>query len=218
MRPDVRVVGDVAGEALGIFLETSPRTIQLSGGSTPRDLYLRLAEMDYPWDEVECFFGDERCVPRDDERSNARMVEEALLSKVLARAYPMDGEACDADSYERTLRDRFGPDLRFDLAIYGLGPDGHTASLFPGRPEVDVTDRWVVHVPEAGFEPFVPRISLTVPALSAANVGLYLVAGEDKRAALRKLLAGEDVPAARVRPGRLIVVAEPAAYGGSRGA
>jgi 6-phosphogluconolactonase len=213
MGPDVRVVDDVAGAALGIFLEANPRAVQLSGGSTPRELYVRLAEADYPWDEVEFFFGDERCVPPDDDRSNARMVDRALLSKVPAHAYPMDGAKCDAESYERTLRDRFKSDLRFDLAIYGLGPDGHTASLFPGRPEVDVTDRWVVQVPEAGFEPFVPRLSLTMPALSAANLGIYLVAGEDKRAALRRLLAREDIPAARVRPERLIVLADPAAYG-----
>jgi 6-phosphogluconolactonase len=218
MGPDVRVVEDVAGEALGIFLGADPRTVQLSGGSTPRDLYVRLAGVDYAWDEVEFYFGDERCVPPDDERSNARMADEALLSKVSARAYPMDGATCDAESYERTLRDRFGSELRFDLAIYGLGPDGHTASLFPGRPEVDVTDRWVVRVPEAGLEPFVPRISLTVPALSAANLGIYLVAGQDKRAALWSLLAGDDIPAARIRPEHLIVVADPAAYGDRRSA
>src|SRR4029077_19819160 len=109
---------------------------------------------------------------------------------------------------ERTLRDRFGDDLSFDLAVYGLGPDGHTASLFPGRPEVEVGDRWVVYVPEAGWEPFVPRVSLTVPALSATPVGVMLVAGETKREPLRKLMAGEDVPASRLRPELLVVLAD----------
>jgi 6-phosphogluconolactonase len=207
------VVDDVAQEALGIFLAAAPRTVLLSGGSTPGAFYRRLAGAEYPWEQVEFFFGDERCVPREDERSNARMAEEALLAKVPARSYPIDGQRCDADGYERMLRRRFGDSIGFDLAIYGLGPDGHTASLFPGRPEVDVTDRWVVHVPEAGWEPFVPRISLTVPALSAAKLGVFLVAGEEKRAPLRRLLAGEDVPAARLAPERLVIVADRAAGG-----
>ena len=98
--------------------------------------------------------------------------------------------------------------------MYGLGPDGHTASLFPGRPEVDVRDRWVVYVPEAGWEPFVPRVSLTVPALSATPVGVMLVAGDDKREPLGRLLAGQDIPAARLHPGRLLVLADVAAAGG----
>ncbi len=211
--PELRVVDDVAAAALDLFLEVRPRTIQLSGGSTPKALYERLAGVrDYPWGEVEAFFGDERCVPAGDDRSDAGMAMEALLSRVPARTYPIDGAGCDAAGYERTLRHRFGDDLRFDLAVYGLGPDGHTASLFPGRPEVEVTDRWVVHVPEAGWEPFVPRVSLTVPALSATPVGVMLVAGRDKREPLGRLLAGEDIPAARLHPAMLIVLAdEPAA-------
>lgn len=211
--PELDVTDDVAGEAVEIFLAAAPKTVVLSGGSTPAAFFGRLAGLEYPWEEVEFFFGDERCVPPDDERSNARMAEEALLSKVPSTSYPMDGQTCDADAYERTLRRRFGAALRFDLAIYGLGPDGHTASLFPGRPEVDVTDRWVVQVQEAGLEPFVPRISLTVPALSAAKLGVFLVTGEEKRAALRKLLAGEDIPAARVAPEHLVILADRAAAG-----
>jgi 6-phosphogluconolactonase len=212
--PELRVVADVAGAALELFLEVRPRTVQLSGGSTPHALYERLAgRADYPWDEVEAFFGDERCVPPDDERSDVGMAMRALFGRVPARVYPMDGTGCDADGYERTLRERFGDDLRFDLAIYGLGPDGHTASLFPNKPEVDVEDRWVVRVPEAGWEPFVPRVTLTVPALSATPLGVMLVAGETKREPLRALMAGEDIPAARLRPGRLVVLADAAAAG-----
>jgi 6-phosphogluconolactonase len=210
--PELRVVADVPGAALELFLEVRPRTVQLSGGSTPQALYERLAgQTDYPWAEVEAFFGDERCVPPDDERSDVGMAMRALLGRVPARVYPMDGTRCDAAGYERTLRERFGDDLRFDLAIYGLGPDGHTASLFPSRPEVDVEDRWVVRVPEAGWEPFVPRVTLTVPALSATPLGVLLVAGEAKRKPLRALMAGEDIPAARLRPERLLVLADAAA-------
>jgi 6-phosphogluconolactonase len=212
--PELRVVDDVAAAALDLFLEVRPRTIQISGGGTPQALYERMAGVsDYPWSEVEAFFGDERCVPPDDERSNAGMAMRVLFRAVPARAYPIDGEACDADGYERTLRERFGDALRFDLAIYGLGPDGHTASLFPGRPEVDVEDRWVVRVPEAGWEPFVPRVSLTVPALSATPLGVMLVSGESKREPLANLLAGDDIPARRLRPERFVILADRDATG-----
>ncbi len=209
------MVADAAGmaaEALAVFLAARPRTILLTGGGTPRPFYERLAALaGYEWSEVECFFSDERCVPADDERCNARMADVALLRRVPARSYPIDGTACDADGYERMLRARFGDAPRFDLAVYGLGPDGHTASLFPGRPEVEERARWAVRVPEAGWEPFVPRVSLTVPALSAAAVGMFLVSGEGKREPLRRLLAGEDIPAARLAPGRLVVIADEAA-------
>jgi 6-phosphogluconolactonase len=210
---ELRVVEDVAAEAVHVFLETGPRTVLLSGGTTPREFYRRLAGLDYPWDDVELFLGDERCVPEGDERSNARMVREALAARTGARLLQIDGARCDADGYERLLRERFGERIWFDLAVYGLGPDGHTASLFPGRPEVEVADRWVVRVPEAGFEPFVARVSLTLPALSAAPVGMFLVEGEAKREAVRRLLAGEQIPAARVQPLRLLVLADPAAAG-----
>lgn len=206
------VVDDVAEEALGIFLVARPRTVLLTGGETPRALYERLAEVEYDWSVVECFFSDERCVPAGDERSNARMAEEALLRRVEAvRWHAIDGAACDADRYERTLRDRLGDDARFDLALYGLGPDGHTASLFPGRPEVEESARWVVRVPDAGWEPFVPRVSLTVPLLSSASLGLFLVSGESKREPLRRLLAAEDIPATRMAPERCVVIADHAA-------
>lgn len=212
---ELRTVTDVAAAALAVFLEVRPRTILLSGGSTPQRLYESLARLeDYPWKGVEAFFGDERCVPPHDERSNARMAGEALLDALPVRTYPIDGAGCDAAGYERILRERFGPALAFDLALYGLGPDGHTGSLFPGRPEVGVRNRWVVRVPEAGLEPFVPRVSLTLPALSSAGVGLLLVAGAEKREALRRLLDGDAIPASGLRPRRLMILADQAAAEG----
>jgi 6-phosphogluconolactonase len=141
------------------------------------------------------------------------MAREALLSKVPARSFPIDGAGCDADGYERMLRDRFGDRPWFDLAVYGLGPDGHTASLFPGKPEVEEIERYAVRVPEAGLEPFVPRVTLTAPVLSAATLGMFLVSGEGKREALRRLLVGDDIPAGRMAPQQLVVVADPAAAG-----
>jgi 6-phosphogluconolactonase len=139
------------------------------------------------------------------------MATDAFLLKVRARVYAIDGATCDADDYQQVLRRRFEDAPRFDLAVYGLGPDGHTASLFPGRPEVDVTDRWVVRVPRASQPPFVPRVSLTVPVLSAASLGLFLVTGVEKRQALERLMAGDDIPAARLSPDRLLILADPAA-------
>jgi 6-phosphogluconolactonase len=213
-KPELRVVDDLAEEALKLFVAEAPATVLITGGDTPRPFYERLSTVaDLDWEEMEFFFTDERCVPPADPRSNFGMADEALLSKVPARRYPMDGDRCDADEYEGLLRERFDDDLWFDFAVHGLGPDGHTASLFPGRPEVGLTDRWVVEVPEAGWEPFVPRLSLTVPALSSASVGVFLVGGEQKREPLRRLLDGEDIPAARVSADRLIVLADEAAAG-----
>jgi 6-phosphogluconolactonase len=136
------------------------------------------------------------------------------LDRVPARAYPIDGSGCDAEGYERDLRARFGEDVplpSFDFAVYGLGPDGHTASLFPGKPAVEERSRWVVRVPEAGLEPFVPRVTMTAPALSATRLGVFLVSGSSKRAALARLLAGDDIPAAQMRPSRLVVLCDRAA-------
>jgi 6-phosphogluconolactonase len=213
VEPELRVVADVAAAAHDLFLEREPRVVLLTGGSTPRRLYEKLAGTAYPWEEVELYLSDERCVPPDDDRSNERMIRDALASRIPATLHPMPGAACDPDPYEETLRRRFPHAPRFDLALYGLGPDGHTASLFPGRPEMEVTDRLVVHVPEAGWEPFVPRLSLTVPVLSAADVGIFLIEGEPKREPLRALLAGEPIPASRMAPDHLIVLADPAAAG-----
>jgi 6-phosphogluconolactonase len=211
--PELRVVPDVAAAALELFLQRDPRLVVLTGGGTPRRLYEKLAGTPYPWDEVELYLSDERCVPSDDGRSNERMIREALVSRVPATFRPMPGAACDPEPYEELLRRRFGDAPRFDLALYGLGPDGHTASLFPGLSEQGVMDRWVVRVAEAGWEPLVPRLSLTVPVLSAADVGVFLIEGEQKREPLRRLLAGEPIPASLMAPDRLVILADPAATG-----
>lgn len=211
MEGELFVAEDVAEKGLDLFLEAHPTTVVLSGGSTPGALYRRLADSGYGWARMELFFGDERCVDPTSPDSNYRMVHEALLSRVEASAYPIDGASCDAEGYERLLRERFGSRVEFDLAIYGLGSDGHTASLFPGRPELEVSDRLAVPVPHPGQPPLVPRVTMTVPALSSAGLGVFLVSGRDKRKALQSLLNGEDIPAARLRPRRLIVVADRAA-------
>ncbi len=163
---------DPYAEALRVFREVSPRTLILAGGSTPRPLYEELALVEHPWAETDVFFSDERCVPLDDTDSNYHMVYEALLSKIPARVHPMAGAACDADAHDSELRAFFGEQpVHFDLAFLGLGEEGHTASLFPGDPALDVADRLIVAVER----PDHPRLTLTLPALSATDVAVFLV-------------------------------------------
>lgn len=209
MSPDLIVAQDFAAAAVERFLALRPRTVALAGGHTPRGFYERLAEHDdFPWERTEVFFGDKHCVPPDHPASNFRMTYEALLSKVPARVHRMPGETCDPWSYEEELARVFGPGLpRFDLVLLGLGPDGHTASLFPGDGALEERERLVVRVERPDY----PRLTLTLPVLSAARVALFLAAGASKRAALRRLMDGDHIPATRVKAGQVIVIADEAA-------
>jgi 6-phosphogluconolactonase len=143
-------------------------------------------------------------VPPDDERANYRMVREALLDP-LGDAAPavhrMQGELgadVAADEYEAQLRRAFGGRPRFDIVLLGVGPDGHTASLFPDQPTVSERTRLVVGVEQAGLEPFVPRVSLTLPALAAAGEVLFLAVGEAKADALALAFGAGVVPTPHV--------------------
>jgi len=209
------VVPDVAVAAAERFLALRPRTIALAGGSTPRRLYERLATCDFPWPETDVFFGDERCVPPDHPASNFGMAAEALLSNVPARVHRMRGEDCDPAGYEQELRAVFGPAIpEFDLVLLGLGEDGHTASLFPGDPALQMTNRWVVRVER----PDHVRLTLTLPVLSAARIALFLVSGSAKREAVGRLLRGEDIPAAKVGAQEVVIIADEAAAPAAGGA
>ncbi|HEX2031496.1 MAG TPA: 6-phosphogluconolactonase [Actinomycetota bacterium] len=202
------VTDDLPGEAVRWWERTSPGVAVLAGGSTPRAFYERLAELRYPWEDVDVVPSDERCVAPDDPASNLGMIRRALLSKVPARPHDLGGSACDADAAE----DEVGSLLAgrpVDLAVLGLGADGHTASLFPGDPALEERVRAVVRVER----PDHPRLSLTLPVLSSARLALFLVSGVPKRGALRRLFSGEDVPAARVAARRVVVLADAAAAG-----
>jgi 6-phosphogluconolactonase len=193
--------------------------IVLTGGSSPRRAYELAAHGD--WSRATVWYGDERCVPEDHEWSNHGMAEAALLSHLEERpeVMRMEGELghdAGARAYEADVRERLGDEPRWDLLLLGLGPDSHCASLFPGKPEVDVRDRLVAGVPEAGMEPQVPRITLTLPAINAARHVVFLVTGASKREAVRRAFgdpADRSSPAARVRPadGELTVYLDPAA-------
>jgi 6-phosphogluconolactonase len=190
----------------------------ITGGSSPRAAYEQAAARGADWSGVTVWFSDERCVPPDHESSNFRMADEALLSRLdrPPQVLRMEGERGPekgAAAYETELRER---EARFDLVLLGLGPDAHTASLFPGKPEALAEDRLVVGVPEAGMEPQVPRISLALPALNSARHVVFLITGSEKASAVRRAFGDPpdpSSPAAHVRPsdGELTVLLDPTA-------
>jgi 6-phosphogluconolactonase len=176
--------------------------IVLTGGSTPKRAYELAAELEPNWSRTSLWWGDERCVPPDDERSNYGMAREALLDRLEGQpraVHRMMGELgkdAGAAEYERELA---GLDA-FDLVLLGLGPDSHIASLYPNQPTLDETRRRVVGA-EAHLDPYLDRITLTLPALRAAREVLFLVEGKDKADAVARVLAGEPTPDA---PGSLV--------------
>ena len=199
------VCDDPAGEAAERMAAAaeSGAHVALSGGSTPRAAYERVAGMDVDWSRATLWFGDERCVPPDHEHSNYRMAKEALLERI-SGSQPdvkrMEGERGPhegADRYERELRDAFGADMpRLDLVLLGLGPDAHTASLFPGDAALGERERLAVGVDTPGMAPLVSRITLTLPVVNAAREVLFLVAGEDKADAVARAFSGAPDPSA----------------------
>ena len=181
--------------ALMIGAATGGGDIVLAGGSTPRAAHVHFVEavraVGLDLSTTTFWIGDERCVDPADDRSNYKMIKESLLDPLAEltelKIHRIKGElgpdAAAAD-YERTLRDA-GPPI-FDLVMLGLGPDGHTASLFPGQQTLAERSRLVVGVPEAGLEPFVPRVSLTVNALAGGRHVVFLAEGASKADAVAR--------------------------------
>lgn len=200
-------------------------SIALSGGSTPRDLHVKLANPPFKdeldWAHVHVFFGDERCVPPDDPQSNYRMAMDTLLGHVPIpneQIHRMKGELPPdqaAAEYERELKEFFGADApALDLVLLGMGDNGHCASLFPGCHALHEQQRWVVaeFIPEVNMW----RITLTPIVLNAAREVVFLVAGGNKADMLRQVLEGpfepDERPAQIVRPtGELIWMVDAAA-------
>src|SRR5258706_15586394 len=187
--------------------------ICLTGGSSPKQLYQLLATEAYrsqiPWQRVHWFIGDERFVPADDPLNNMGMARRTFLDLCApaANVHAIPTDIADPEEaarhYESELQSFYGVDQLdsarplFDVVLMGVGPDGHTASLFPGYPAMGETERWVAGVAQAHVEPFVPRVTLTLPALSSCREMLFEVSGADKRAILTRVLAGENLPANR---------------------
>ena len=207
-RPKLVVAESLSEAAAHIFLDASPRTLVLAGGSTPRPVYQRLAQLDHPWRDTQVFFTDERCVPYGHPDSNYGMAKAALLDATRPQVFPFPAD-CDWFAYETLLRELF-PDAtapNFDLAFLGIGADGHTASLFPGDAALDMTHRWVARVLRGDHQ----RLTLTAEALSGARHAVFLVLGAEKREALARVLDGEDLPPNRIHAERVTIIADAAA-------
>jgi 6-phosphogluconolactonase len=213
--PDLPALVEEAAERIAARIDQAGdrAAICLTGGSTPKPVYERLATEPYrsalPWDRTHWFWGDDRFVPLQHEHSNAGMALRAFLEDVSVppdNIHPMPTDAATpegaADRYQAELERFYGRDRLnseaplFDLVLMGLGSDGHTASLFPGAPALMEYDRWAVGVAQAGLAPFVPRVTLTYSAMASTREMLFLVSGQGKREVLGRVLSGENLPAA----------------------
>jgi 6-phosphogluconolactonase len=194
---------EAAAEAAADRLAEAARAgleLALTGGSTPRRAYEFAAAREPDWSRAGAWWGDERCVPPEDERSNYRLARESLLDRLSSppRVHRIRGELEPAEAaaeYERELGE-----TRLDLVLLGLGPDGHVASLFPDALTLEERERRVVPA-EAGLEPFVPRVTLTLPVLCSGCSVLFLVTGEAKAEAARAAFV--EQPSERT-PGSLV--------------
>jgi 6-phosphogluconolactonase len=212
---DKAELAEAAGEG---FVGAASRAIEergrfavaLAGGSTPKALYGLLADRyrdAIDWSRVHAFFGDERPVPPDHEDSNYRMAKETLLDRVqIGSVHRMRGELAPAEAarlYEEELRGFFdlapGEAPRFDLILLGMGEDGHTLSLFPRTPALEVRDRLAVENPVEKLGQ--TRITLTLPVVDAARAATFLVSGSGKAEAVRAVLSADADP--RDYPARL---------------
>jgi 6-phosphogluconolactonase len=212
---DIRVVDEPARAAAQLLAEQAVAGAQLalSGGSSVGAAYTAAARLQPRWRGVHVWFGDERAVPPTDERSNYRLVRETLVD---ALAIPPEvtrirGEVGAAEA--ASLYDEELAEVTLDLALNGIGADGHTASLFPGAPALEERTRRAVAA-EAGLEPFVPRVTLTPPVFAAARLVVYLVSGAAKAEAVRRAFADEpsaQTPASLVRGRETIALLDPAA-------
>jgi 6-phosphogluconolactonase len=215
------IVDDVAAEFAERVIESfhgrpgDGYSVALSGGSTARHCYERLADdagTQIDWWKVDVYWGDERCVPLDHEDSNYRLAREALLDRVGAAnaTYPM---RCDEgpDPYQL----RIGELGKFDLVHLGLGQDGHTASLFPGSPalEADPGRLVVMNEDQSGRNPY-QRMTLTLTGIARARLVVVTVSGEEKRDALARVRREEEgCPGSHIRADRVVWLVDPAAAG-----
>jgi len=212
---DKAALAQAAAERLLARIAANPgrAAICLAGGSSPKLLYQLLATEVWrdriPWPRVHWFIGDERFVAAGEDSHNMSMARRALLDRFapVTNIHPIPTDGADphqaARRYEAELKSFYGADRLdparplFDLVLLGIGPDGHTASLFPGDAAIEETERWVVGVDQAPLDPRVPRVTLTLPALNACREMLFEIAGPEKRAILSRLLGDENLPANR---------------------
>jgi len=222
---DIVVLDDVAGKVAERLVAAASQggDIALTGGSTPGVAYERAAGMGADWSRSVLWFGDDRAVPPDDERSNYLLAKSTLLDRIdpsvaPARVERIEGERGHDEAaalYQERLTTSVEGDVPvLDLVLLGLGPDGHCGSIFPGKPAMEVRDRAAVAVPEAGLEPFVPRVTMTLPVFNAAREVIFMVTGEGKADAAARAFGAEsrpDTPASYVRPAKMTVLLDPPA-------
>lgn len=217
MSIDIQVVDDpaqVCADALTAAAETGEHLV-LTGGSSPKHAYeLAATQNPHSWRGAKLWFSDDRCVGPDDDRSNFKMVKESLLTPLERAGVEVDfcrrilgerGYDEGALEYERELEHVGGGPggIRFELVLLGVGPDGHICSMFPGQESLEERARFVVGVPEAGLEPFLPRVTLTFAALSHAKRVMVLATGESKADAIAGAFA-DDAPRTREIPASLL--------------
>jgi 6-phosphogluconolactonase len=203
-QPELHIVPDpaaVVGDLLAAQA-ASGGSIVLTGGSTPGKAYEHAAAAQPDWSRVELWWGDERCVPPDDDRSNYKLAKDTLLDRLEAQPHTIHRIRGEAEPTEAAAElDAALAGAELDFLLLGLGPDGHMASLFPGSPQLEVTDRRATHGP-AGLEPWVERVTFTLPTIQAAKRIVFLVTGESKADAVAHALGGEpshDVPSSLAR-------------------
>ena len=212
---DAEEVASVVADEL-VAGARSGQSLVLTGGGTPRRAYELAAEREPDWSAASLWWGDERCVPPEDEQSNFRLARENLLDRIEAPPREVQrirgelGPDEAAREYDELVRG-----ARLDYVLLGLGPDGHTASLFPGQPTLQERERRAIPA-EAKLEPFVERVTLTIPVLGSAPEVVFIATGEAKAEAVERAFArppGPETPASLIRSaaGRTRVVADAAA-------
>ena len=208
---EVRVVENVAASFAELVVERQPTSIALSGAWLARDCYSALREVALDWPSIEVFFGDERFVPVESPDSNEGQARRVLLDHVAPGAihsmYANLPLADAADAYDLLIR-RSPP---IDLIHLGVGPDGHTASLFPHSEALEDTIRFVV--PNGDADHPHPRLTFTFRAIARSPLVVVAVSGAEKREAIARLRAGEDLPAARIRAAEVVWLLDPDAFG-----
>jgi 6-phosphogluconolactonase len=195
--PELHVVPDPAAVVSDLLAAQAGHggSIVLTGGSTPGKAYEHAAAAQPDWSRVELWWGDERCVPPDDDRSNYRLAQGSLVGRLEqqpATIHRIRGEAEPAEAAAELDQALAGKEL--DFLLLGLGSDGHMASLFPGSPQLEVTDRRATYGP-AGLEPWVERITFTLPTIQAAKRIVFLVTGASKADAVEWAFGREPSPA-----------------------
>lgn len=197
MEPDFQVSDDPAGAAVAL-LEAATGHLCITGGSTPKKAYERLAARRVDWSGIDFWFTDERCVPPDHEHSNFRMANEALLNRADgATVHRMRGElGPNEGAADHELEYQAAGAPAFDLILLGMGPDAHICSLFPGDDGLAERERPVVGVETPGMAPLVSRITFTLTVVNASRRIVFLVTGEDKADAVARAFSGRKDPMA----------------------